>query len=302
MKYIRFIRLARPLSICLLGWLSGSGTLKAQCYVYFSYCPGDITITDCDDSGYEAIDWPMPVAATYGGCTNFNIQQVSGPAPGTLVASPGIYTVSYTATAVDMATGKKSKAGCTITIHLEQDNTPPMFTYCPPDITLYTGNGLTAPGLWSTPIAEDNCGEVTVKTKTPCNTELSPGVHQIIYKAVDAAGNVSYCVFNVTVIQGFQKPAVYSDQANDRGTDEQTAILLAPNPFRDQFVLVRQEFETALNISVFDTRGCQVMVQQWPAEAGTAVLNSGDLTPGVYHIKVSTPDGAFVSALRGIKM
>jgi hypothetical protein len=298
--------------VCLLIWCCCTflpGVLSAQCNVYFSFCPGDITVTDCDNSGYEAINWPEPIAATTGGCMNFNIQQTSGPAPGTLVASPGTYTITYAASAVDIATGKKSKAGCTITVHLESDNTPPVFTYCPPDITLYTGNELTATGQWSTPVATDNCSEnVTVKTKTPCNTAFKPGIHYVEYKAVDAAGNAVWCIFTVTVIPGFPKPAANRNEADGSTTVHGTEvypfdITLTPNPFRDQMALhTSQVPEKDLDVRVFDMQGRQVGQKQWPAGAFSIRLSTEDMGPGVFYIKISTAEGAFISTIRGVKL
>ncbi|MBK7939381.1 MAG: HYR domain-containing protein [Lewinellaceae bacterium] len=309
MKYKNHVREARLFAFCLLSWCLFSGTLSAQCNVYFSYCPGDITITDCDNSGFETINWPTPIAATTGGCINFNIQQTSGPAPGSVVASPGTYTVTYAASAVDMATGKKAKAGCTITIHLMSDNTPPVFTFCPPDITLYTGNDPTAPGIWSTPIVEDNCGEnVTVKTKTPCNTDFGPGVHVVTYKAVDASGNAVYCTFTVTVIQGFQKAPEAQHPLAGHITAPGTGpypidITLSPNPFRGQFSLYAQrDPETDLEVSILDVQGRQVRLQTWQAGTNSLYLNTEDLNPGVFYIKITTSEGVFVNALRGVKM
>jgi len=313
MKYKYHVPKFRFWGYCLLIWCCNlpmfSTAVSAQCNVFFSHCPGDITISDCDGAGFVPLTWPTPIAATTGGCVNFNIAQTSGPAPGTIVPAPGVYTVTYAASATDMGTGKVSKAGCTITIHVEADNTPPVFTFCPPNITLYTGNESSVPGTWSIPVVEDNCGSnIKVTTKIPCNTKLRPGVHTIVYKAVDASGNVTYCSFTVTVLPGFPRMEGRNDTEGQghlitNSGLSPTDFRCSPNPFQDHLALFsNQKQNMELSVRIFDAQGRLVALQPWRTGANTLRINTESFNPGVFYITITSPEGAIVSALRGIKM
>lgn len=311
MKSINHIRHTRKFCFYALAWglaiLVLPKTARAQCTLFFTNCPPDITITDCDNSGTEPINWPLPLVGSTGGCENFYLIQTLGPAPGTVVASPGVYTITYVATAINMNNGKKVKASCSFQVHVEADNTPPVFTYCPPDITLYTGNETTANGIWVTPFAEDNCGPVTLFTKIPCNTPLKPGVHLVKYKAVDAAGNAVYCSFTVTVILGFQIMENSTDRFENTSPlaagSWTTDIVLSPNPFKDRILLSSKNGPASeLDVRIFDMQGRERGFQKWKTGANTLQLETSELTPGVFYIKITSTEGAFVRALRGVKM
>ncbi len=288
----------------------------AQCTVFFSTCPDNVTIVDCDDNGYEPITWPQPIAATTGGCTNFTLTQTSGPSYGSLVAAPGSYAIKYVATVVDLLTGKKSKVYCTFTVYMIQDSEPPVFTSCPPDITVYAGNQTTANVTWTMPIVTDNCNEtVKVKVNAECNSAFEIGMHQITYKAVDAAGNISYCVFTITVLPGFMRPESISQiktvayenmptspRAYDSASNE-TEVYLLPNPFNTKLVInTDQEFESDVLVQVFDIQGRLILHQIWSAHSEQAILPAESVPAGIVLVKIVSSDGAFSKVLRGVKL
>lgn len=287
----------------------GALRLSAQCSVYFSYCPERVTVVDCNNSGDEALNWPMPIAATLGGCSDFLLLQTAGPLPGTVVSAPGTYSITYTAYAIDVVDRKrKVSASCTFEVQVVADNTPPVFDNCPPNITLYTGSELTANATWTEPTVSDNCGRVILtKPNIRCNTALKPGVYWVTYTAVDASGNYVSCIFSITVLPGFMTPG------NDRSfTEEQDTtkgnlfdydVLLLPNPFNDGLSLnTEKAWDTDLKVELYDIQGKLMLTQKWPAQTNQTVLNTSSLIPGIYLVKIVSFDGTFRSVLRGVKL
>jgi hypothetical protein len=324
MYHKNFIRrmhaLGIPLFFCGPAFLLLPFTAAAQCTVFFSQCPEETVLIDCDASGSEELVWPQPIAATTGGCTNFVMTQTSGPALGTTVPL-GTYVIEYKASAFDITTGKPSKAACKFTVTVVADTEPPVFTTCPPDITLYTGTGSSAIGLWPEPIVTDNCGgRIEVETKIPCNSELKIGVHDITYKAVDASGNIAYCHFTVTVLPGFMKPAAQEETSWQStvglspGAKPRTVlpadskslpsdIFLMPNPFKDRLVInADQPFESDMMVQSFDLQGRMLQTQTWPAHTDQVILHAEQIIPGIILIKIVSSDGAFIKVLRGVKL
>lgn len=212
MKYNNFAQILsasfRPgvfqLLLCCAA-LALPGMIAAQkCTVYFTDCPREVTVVDCDRSGTEVITWNVPTANTTGNCGPVSVQQISGPALGSTVAAPGEYQVVYRAQSKDFATGKISVAECIIPIHVISDVEPPVFTFCPPDITVFAGESGTGTAYWPNPVVTDNCGsEIRVDTKTPCGSEFPGGTNTVYYIATDPAGNITLCSFTVTVIETF---------------------------------------------------------------------------------------------------
>jgi hypothetical protein len=82
------------------------------------------------------------------------------------------------------------------------DAVAPTFSNCPANIALTT-SGACATASWTAPSATDNCGTPTVTqllggTNGSC---FNVGTTMVKYMATDAKGNVSTCIFNVTVTQ-----------------------------------------------------------------------------------------------------
>ena len=85
------------------------------------------------------------------------------------------------------------------------DTEAPTFVNCPEGTTFTIGVDLScATGvIWSIPVAQDNCGTVTVTETTvggPLHgTQLAPGTYNIQYTATDAAGLTATCNFTVVI-------------------------------------------------------------------------------------------------------
>ncbi len=178
--------------------------LYSQCSLPFTICPGDLTIIDCDNSADELMDWPLPVANPAGFCYNYTLTQIAGPQRGSIVPL-GTYLIIYHAEAQDINTQNYSSNSCQFFVTVAKDLQPPVFTYCPPNITLHgvddgTGNCI-ATTYWPLPISSDNCdNSLTSNSNTPCGTGFSEGTHTVNYTSTDLSGNVSTCTFTVVVV------------------------------------------------------------------------------------------------------
>jgi hypothetical protein len=316
MFYKKLFLQARPLGLACLFWAFApslfNSVANAQCQAFFSYCPSSTVVKDCDNSGREALTWLEPIAGATEGCLDFSLTQIEGPALGEMVPAPGEYAIAYLARAVDASTGKVSKAACHFNVQVISDTEPPVFTYCPDNITLYAGDNNTATGMWPTPTATDNCGFVKFKPiEFPCPHEFELGQHTIRYVAQDAAGNASVCEFTVTVLPGLAKLEGYTvNRQHILKALKQNAkvnikpdIMLMPNPFKDWLVVnAKKALNIGLFVQVFDYQGRVMASQTWSEGSDQVVLPAENFAPGVYIIKAVSLDGTFSTVLRGVKI
>ena len=83
------------------------------------------------------------------------------------------------------------------------DNTPPSFSNtCPGNKVFYTGKCSSHRTLrrWKEPVATDNSGHVSIRypvIRPPVN--LSIGLYNVMYSAIDSSGNGANCSFIVEV-------------------------------------------------------------------------------------------------------
>ncbi|NOU39331.1 MAG: HYR domain-containing protein, partial [Ferruginibacter sp.] len=167
-----------------------------------SGCPSNITVytglgrTTCD----QVATWIPPTATD--ACIHLatQTQPITGNyAPGATFPVD-VTTVTYTAT--DVA-GNTSTCSFTVTVI---DNTAPVITGCPANISVTTGLGRTTcdqTATWIEPTATDNCtaSGSLVRTRSHAPGSIFPvGTTTVTYTFADAAGNVSLaCSFTVTV-------------------------------------------------------------------------------------------------------
>jgi len=115
----------------------------------------------------------------------------------------GVTTVTWTVTAANWQSGNGQTASCTITINVEDDENPTI-TFCPTDVTVYTGAGSTTcsqVATWTEPTANDNCGGGVTWTRSHIPGSVFPvGTTLVTYIATDGSGNTATCTFNVIVI------------------------------------------------------------------------------------------------------
>jgi len=124
-------------------------------------------------------------------CGNVSLSQ--SPAPGTLVGF-GPHNVVVTA---DDGHGNTANDTVVFTVN---DNTPPVFTSCPSNITLEPTCPTGAIATYATPTATDNCGVTVTRTAGPASGSVFPiGTTTVTYTADDGHGNTATCTFTVTV-------------------------------------------------------------------------------------------------------
>ncbi|MBS1547058.1 MAG: HYR domain-containing protein, partial [Bacteroidetes bacterium] len=105
----------------------------------------------------------------------------------------GTTTVTYTATD---AAGNTSICSFTVTV---TDDTDPVISGCPSNISLSAGAACTAVATWTAPTVSDNCTLASFTSDHNSGDAFPIGTTTVTYTAEDAAGNTSTCSFTVTV-------------------------------------------------------------------------------------------------------
>jgi gliding motility-associated-like protein len=99
---------------------------------------------------------------------------------------------------------------CTFSIRVD-DSQPPTISGCQnlaPGITMDTEPGKCGAVVnWTPPTATDNCQLIAFTVSQDSGTFFQAGLTPVEYVAVDSSGNVSKCVFNVTV-NDTEKPTI----------------------------------------------------------------------------------------------
>ncbi len=166
-------------------------------------CPGDIIVdSDPDTCGTDVV-WSLPQASD--NCDL--VVSISGP-PTFGFITPGQNIVTYIG--VDDAGNADT---CSFMIYII-DQTPPVFTNCPGDLTVdATTDSCTAIFELPVPEVDDNCGviadfsyrigESPIFIPSTDNTvELPEGTTVITWYAFDDLANVDSCLYSVTVDGG----------------------------------------------------------------------------------------------------
>jgi gliding motility-associated-like protein len=103
----------------------------------------------------------------------------------------GVTTVTYTA--LDKYNNSST---CSFTVTVT-DNSAPVITNCPADITIEAQSSCQAEVTWSPPAASDNCLVILSSSHNPGLFNI--GTTTVIYTATDPSNNSSTCSFTVTV-------------------------------------------------------------------------------------------------------
>jgi gliding motility-associated-like protein len=119
---------------------------------------------------------------------------VTSTHPSGAIFSVGPTVVQYTAE--DEA---GNTATCTFTVQVSE-TIPPVITGCPQDITIVLPLSSCDTVLtWTKPNASDNCALDTLFSNFAPGFNFPAGVHEVIYVAIDAAGNRDTCSFTITL-------------------------------------------------------------------------------------------------------
>ncbi|MFZ1422702.1 MAG: HYR domain-containing protein [Saprospiraceae bacterium] len=88
---------------------------------------------------------------------------------------------------------------CTQIIDLK-DSIPPVFNYCPQDITVDAKGDCEAKAWWNPATATDNCGVKQVTSNYKPGNTFPAGTTVVVYTALDYCGNLTNHSFKVTVL------------------------------------------------------------------------------------------------------
>lgn len=80
------------------------------------------------------------------------------------------------------------------------DNTDPVISGCPSDISVQTTlDGTPVAVTWNEPTATDDSGTVQVAQSANPGDMFNPGTTVVTYSFTDATGNDAFCIFEVSV-------------------------------------------------------------------------------------------------------
>lgn len=162
-------------------------------------CPSNIS-RFANASCQAVATWTTPIATDNCSVT-LTSDHVSGE-----TFSLGTTKVTYTAT-----DGAGIKTLCSFNV-IVTDNTQPLISACPANISLFANSSCQAIATWVPPTATDNCSVSLASTHSPGST-FPIGTTKVTYTATDGSGNKASCSFNVIVTDN-TKPVFTSFPAN----------------------------------------------------------------------------------------
>jgi|GEM_PF-4341943 len=153
-------------------------------------CPSDITINSLHNICARNVMWNAPIASDP--CNNSTIS--SSHQSGDLF-EVGTTTVTYYV--VDQS-GNIDSCSFNVTV---TDISAPQVTACPPNQVLELSfNECLVPATWTTPIAIDNCSDVSLMSTHISGDQFPIGTTIITYTATDTQGLQDVCSFTINVI------------------------------------------------------------------------------------------------------
>jgi hypothetical protein len=170
-------------------------------------CPSNVTLNSISNNCMQNHLWAEPTATDNCAGTTIAVT-TSNPTVLILDVGPvafagfpvGTTTVTYTATD---ASGNVSSCSFDVKV---LDVQPPTITGCPSNISMNNAPGQCDRQIfWNAPTASDNCSGVTFSTSHIPGSTFPVGSTNVTYTATDASGNISTCVFSVTVTDN-EKP------------------------------------------------------------------------------------------------
>ncbi|TQI70620.1 gliding motility-associated-like protein [Gramella sp. Hel_I_59] len=162
-------------------------------------CPANMTIDTETGVSYATVNFDNATATD--NC-EVTVQQTGGPVSGSQFEI-GTTTVTFTATD---AAGNTTECSFTVTV---EDNEDPTIV-CPETINQENDPGICGAAInFTLPEISDNSGDVSLEqTSGPASGETFPvGTTTVSFTATDAAGNTSFCSFDV-IITDSEAPVV----------------------------------------------------------------------------------------------
>ncbi|XP_071959490.1 uncharacterized protein [Antedon mediterranea] len=154
---------------------------------YFDSCPPSQTVCAIEGNTTYFVSWFVPIAMDNDGQPN--VTESHSP---DMVYYVGIYDVTYTAT-----DSSGNEGFCSFVITVRDCESPKIFD-CPDGISEVPDSGSNSTFVtWEAPTATDNSNDVTITS--PNTPGRYSGETLITYTAVDRAGNIATCMFNVVI-------------------------------------------------------------------------------------------------------
>ncbi|ELR72159.1 CHU large protein [Fulvivirga imtechensis AK7] len=154
----------------------------------FLECPADIIVI-ANSTCLAEVHWNVPIVAD--ACSGV-VATTASHEPGNILPV-GITQVSYT------ATDEVGNSGSCYFDVIVQNEQLPLISGCPADIDAKAGESGQVEISWKEPLAQVSCGTVTLESSHLPGELFPVGVTEVEYTAMDNAGQVSSCRFNVTV-------------------------------------------------------------------------------------------------------
>ncbi|MFM1930993.1 MAG: hypothetical protein RL226_296, partial [Bacteroidota bacterium] len=177
-------------------------------------CPNNITVTNDLGVCGAVVEFNDPIV--FDNCAIESVVMTEGMLSGETFPV-GITTIGYLITDIYGNTNT-----CSFTVEV-LDAEAPVIAVCPQDITVINDNGICgAVVTYEAPTVTDNCGitEVTLVAGLDSGSTFDVGTTTVTWSYTDAAGNVSFCTFNV-VVEDTEAPGIVCPDnitvSNDEG-------------------------------------------------------------------------------------
>jgi len=245
--------------------------LNVQAELSFFTTPGQ-----CDG----VATWDLPQAADLCGGATATSSHGSGS-----VFPIGVSEVIHTA--IDDA-GNEGNFTTLITII---DGEAPTISNMPLDVTLDAPLGsCSVPVTWDTPTVDD-CTEVTLTSNIAPGSEISIGIHVVVYTAIDLQGNIAESFFTVTVLD-VEQPQISGMPADIVVTNEFGlcgAVVSWDEPSVTDCSDLASVTASLANGSFFEVGDSLVTY--------TAIDTYGNETSASFNVNVVDKDGPVISGL-----
>ena len=183
-------------AVLLSGNLSAQNMTNSGCTVTANTVMTPMTVTDCDHSENEFVDWTEPTATATGACGPITTIQTAGPTRMT-EAIIGQFEVVYTFMAVDKTTMKvvQTSTKTTLTV-LANDTTPPVIG----PLAAQNAADKKVPNLAAILAVSDNCTankDLKITQIPAAGTDLTAET-TVKITVTDQAGNEAQTSVSVT--------------------------------------------------------------------------------------------------------
>ena len=204
---------------------------SAQCSFEITVVDEELPVLNCPPNQILSTDpgicestaqWTAPIGVD--NCPDVFTIQSEGPTAGTPL-SEGVYVVGY-----ETYDGSGNSAACDFTIEIQDLVAPGII--CPPSRTLYADVNCETTIWYTAPGYSDNCPNPVLSQVSGLGvgpTVVNGNFYTEVWQAEDAAGNVTSCSFDVTVIDQFPPsivcPADINVGTSSDGTGDCTAVV-----------------------------------------------------------------------------